>query len=306
MLNAHLEPLFDDVGTIVTPDRAGLRISDLDQQDVIRLFERTGVVLFRGFDITPESLPAVTDLYTETYSGDAERRAQRFDQRIIRNVDMGARAVLLHSEASFTPAWPEIIWFFCVTPPEKDGATTICDGIAAWSALSNRTKDFFQLNPVRYDLRVPIGQKRPGRGTKPWMYNSLGVGDAMIDWDAGVTHLTQVRSAVTEGRTKNTLCFANHLIVHMDSEDQLINRSLLDGSPLPSDVMDEIRSVTDRHTHEILWQAGDVAMIDNKRVMHGRRAYEAGDRRDIVIVQTARASFAYGATTRDALGRSRP
>ena len=39
-------------------------------------------------------------------------------------------------------------------------------------------------------------------------------------------------------------------------------------------------------------------MIDNKRFMHGRRAFDKGTKRDIVIVQTERASFGYGSTTR--------
>ena len=47
----------------------------------------------------------------------------------------------------------------------------------------------------------------------------------------------------------------------------------------------------------------DFVMIDNKRFMHGRRAYKKGINRDIVIVQTQRASFAYGATTRKRINK---
>ena len=39
-------------------------------------------------------------------------------------------------------------------------------------------------------------------------------------------------------------------------------------------------------------------MIDNKRFMHGRKSFDKGIERDIVIVQTERASFSYGSTTR--------
>jgi len=39
-------------------------------------------------------------------------------------------------------------------------------------------------------------------------------------------------------------------------------------------------------------------MIDNKRFLHGRRSFAKGINRDIVIVQTERANFGYGSTTR--------
>jgi len=301
MLNAHIQPLYEEVGTLVTAHDPSQKITDLETLAVIDLFEKTGMILFRGFDISPQTLPAVTDTYTESYAVDAARRAKRFDQKIIRDVDVGAHAVLLHSEASFTPAWPELIWFLCMVPAQRDGATTVCDGVKAWQNLSERARNFFLLNPIRYELQVPLGQTKPGRGKRPWLFNTLGAGDATIDWDTGMIHLTQVRPAVTEGRTKNTLCFANHLIIHMDSENQLMKRTLLDGSNIPQDIMEEIHAVTESCTHEIAWQPRDLAMIDNKRLMHGRRAYKAGDKRDIVVIQSARASFGYGVTARKSI-----
>ena len=39
-------------------------------------------------------------------------------------------------------------------------------------------------------------------------------------------------------------------------------------------------------------------MVDNKRFMHGRKSLIEGGTRDIVVVQTQRASFGYGSTTR--------
>ena len=39
-------------------------------------------------------------------------------------------------------------------------------------------------------------------------------------------------------------------------------------------------------------------MIDNKRFMHGRKAFEKGDKRDLVVIQTSLANFGYGSTTR--------
>ena len=46
------------------------------------------------------------------------------------------------------------------------------------------------------------------------------------------------------------------------------------------------------------WKKNDLIMIDNKRIMHGRRAFQKGDKRDLVVVQSSLANFGYGSTTR--------
>ena len=38
------------------------------------------------------------------------------------------------------------------------------------------------------------------------------------------------------------------------------------------DEIEALRALAETYTHEINWQDGDIAVIDNTRVMHGRRA----------------------------------
>jgi hypothetical protein len=45
-----------------------------------------------------------------------------------------------------------------------------------------------------------------------------------------------------------------------------------DGSRATPDEIEEMRDVAETCTHEINWQDGDIAVLDNTRVMHGRRA----------------------------------
>lgn len=44
-----------------------------------------------------------------------------------------------------------------------------------------------------------------------------------------------------------------------------------DGSIIREDPIAELTELCEQHTQEIEWQDGDVAIIDNKRFMHGRR-----------------------------------
>lgn len=47
-----------------------------------------------------------------------------------------------------------------------------------------------------------------------------------------------------------------------------------DGEEIPADLLAEAEAVCDRFTYDIGWQHGDIVLIDNTRVMHGRRQIE--------------------------------
>jgi hypothetical protein len=55
--------------------------------------------------------------------------------------------------------------------------------------------------------------------------------------------------------------------------------SMLEDGPLPDDVRDELTAACARHAIPIGWQPGDVALIDNWSVLHGRTGYSDPRRR---------------------------
>jgi len=46
-------------------------------------------------------------------------------------------------------------------------------------------------------------------------------------------------------------------------------------------------------------------MVDNLRFLHGRRAYDKDDPRELYLIQSEQASFGYGSTARSSLARHR-
>lgn len=291
----ELSGLFQHGGLIVSPT-SSRSLLDLECGEIVRLFEHHGVLLFRGFNLAAEGISSVTDLYTESYANDALRRKSRFGQAVVHNVDYGNQEILLHSEASFSPVWPEIIWLYCSIPPNNNGTTTLCDSIQLWRYLSAEAKGFFLTEPVSFQLEIPAIKKRLGKGSRPWVNQCLGT-QGYLDWDTGTIHLNQLRWAVQNSRFSDTLCFANHLLIELDSEPQIISRTMASGKEIPENISQEIRQKANILTYELEWKSYDLLMVDNRRFMHGRRAYD-GDARDIVIVQTARASFGFAVTTR--------
>ena len=274
-------------------------ISKLDYLDIIRLFEVKGLIIFRDFEIDPQRLSELTSRYTETYANDAQRRENRLDQKVVNNVDDGNQEMALHSEASFSPNWPEIVWFFCNEAPTEGngGATTFCDGIKLWDSLSTNTKNFFQLNPIKYELEIPIKNISKKKGSKKWPLNFQGSADGILDYEKSILKITQIRFAVIHSRIPGKICFSNHTL-YKNTDPTIIKWGTIHDKDIPSEIIKEVEEKSKLITYDLKWKKGDLLMIDNKRFMHGRRSFKEKDKRDIVNIQTATASFGYGSTTR--------
>lgn len=277
-------------------------IKQLKYEEVVSLFERKGLIIFRDFKINPKDLTEIVSKYTETFANDAQRRENRMNQKIVNNVDKGKEEMALHSEASFSPNWPEIVWFFCnIAPPTgKGGETTVCDGIKLWDSLSADVKNFFQLNPIKYELEIPIQNLKKQKLEKKWILNFQGSGNGKLDYNKGILKITQIRFAVQQSRIPGKLCFSNHTL-YKNTDPTIINWGTIDNKKIPYNIIKEVEEKSKKITFDLNWKKGDLVMIDNKRFMHGRRSFKDIVSRDIVNIQTATANFGYGSTTRNRL-----
>ena len=300
MKTGTISDLFEGGGLIIYNSK-NENLFDIQYNDTVSLFEQYGIILFRGFKLNGGELTKFTDIYTQEYSGDALRRKIRFDNRKIRNVDYGFSKVDLHSEASFTPSWPELVWFYCNVAPNNGGETILCDGIKLWDDLTAETKGFFLSEPIHYQLKIPVIKKRSNNIKKPWFMPIIGAGNGFVVHKDGCLHIVQKRYAVQESRMSGQFAFANHLFIHLDSEPQLVNRTLSNKRDIPDSIYKEITDKADPFTYDHIWEKNDFLMLDNKRFLHGRKSLTEGDPRDIVVIQSQSASFGYGSTTRNSI-----
>ena len=85
------------------------------------------------------------------------------------------------------------------------------------------------------------------------------------------------------GRFKGKDCWFNQMIVYHSGQSSNLEMPphasydvvFGDGSPLPTDVVERCRRIHDENSVDIPWQEGDMMIVDNLCVMHGRRAYKA-------------------------------
>ena len=301
----ELSSLFKFGGLSIIP-LENPNIDLLNREDIILLFEHYGVILFRELDLEPNNILSFTDKFTLRYSNDKFNRQKRFNSDKLRSVDAGSEAHVLHSEASYSPSWPEIIWFYCNTPPSIGGETMFCDGIELWEILGTEAKTFFLRQPLKFELNIPTGIVKPNRGKQKWIIQTPGVVGEM-NWETGNLHLTALRYAAHFSRHLEKISFANHVLVPLKKseeafkmDDQILNSDMVmaDGQKVPNNFLEEIREKSESICYDHSWKKKDLFMIDNKRFMHGRRSFAKNMERDIIISQTRLANFGYGSTTR--------
>jgi len=293
MLSEIISDKFFNNGLVLYPENNYEKdIFKIKSNKIKNYIEKYGAIIFRDFNINHKNLSKFTDLFTKEYSRDAIRRAERFNNNKIRNVDIGFQKVDLHSEASFTTAWPEVITFYCKKPPKFSGYSLLCDGVKLWNCLSTNSKEFFLSNPVIFKVKIPINKNNNFKGIKKWPMDYIGYHNGILNWDKGFISYNLKKFCVHESKLKNKLCFSNHLFVTLKSEPQLKKRYFEYKKNDLKKIMKEIKVKSSLMSHKLLLKKNDLLLIDNRRFMHGRTNINVKDKdRDIVILQSLKTIF---------------
>jgi alpha-ketoglutarate-dependent taurine dioxygenase len=187
--------------------------------------------------------------------------------------------VPLHGELYFhhrNP--PDLLWFFCEKPATSGGETLLSDGAAIYAALPEEIKSALGSREIRYE-------RNHDEATWKRLYRtgSLVVlkkfcrdnGIALtVNPDGGVTtRFTCSALRTFQGRTvfiNNLLPFALRHIREPERTRAAV--CFADGERIPRAWVFAIEKIANDRAHPHAWQAGDVAVIDNRRTLHGRHA----------------------------------
>lgn len=265
---------------------------------------QSGTVLFRGFDVPDAgAFDAAIAAYGEDGFSYTESLSNAVRVNITPRVFTANEAppnvsIFLHHEMAQTPIYPAKLFFYCEIAPGEGGATPLCRSDILWERLCEIAPDTaakFETLGVRYTNIMPpapdrqSGQGRSWRDTldaadKPAAEKRLQGLGYRFEWnkDESLRVTTPVLDAVRrlpDGRK----VFFNQLIAAFRGwkdarNDPSKSVTFGDGSPIDLSVMQEAIQIADELSYDLNWQAGDVALLDNFIVMHGRRPYE-GKRR---------------------------
>jgi alpha-ketoglutarate-dependent taurine dioxygenase len=264
----------------------------------------TGGLLFRGFHVNSEESfhQFITSLGTRLmrYAEGATPRTQLSGLVYTSTEYPADQQIALHNELTYVTRWPGHILFCCVVPAEKNGQTPIADVRRVLNRLSPSIVDEFRqrgwmlVRNFGEGLSLPWQQSFHAE-TREEVEEYCRQARIECEWRSDERLRTrQVRPAIVRHPETNEEVWFNHVAFwHVSSleagvreamqgmfaEDELpYNTYYGDGGRIEDKVVAEIRAAYQAETVEFLWERGDVLLLDNMLVAHGRREY-AGARR---------------------------
>jgi alpha-ketoglutarate-dependent taurine dioxygenase len=269
-----------------------------------------GGLLMRGFDVLGEQpfqqLARAFGHELLSYEfGSTPRKA--VEQGVYTSTEYPAHQVIpLHNEQSYTLAWPLKIWFHCVQPSAEGGETPIADSRLIYQRLDPVLRQRFSERRLMYVRNYGNGLDLPweqafNTDDRSEVERFCRANRIEFEWKTdGELRTRQVCQAVARHpRTGEMVWFNQAHLFHVSNLAPAVREGLLavvedpldlprnvyygDGSPLEDSALEEIRSVLDDCTVSFPWQQGDVLMLDNMLVAHGRSSFK-GPRKVIVAM----------------------
>ncbi|SMY09265.1 TauD/TfdA family dioxygenase [Flavimaricola marinus] len=294
--------LQDDFGAILTAE-PGDKATDISPETLQSLLTKHGTILFQGFNTTTEEFDVITDKlgtdymnykgggYVRKTTGEEDGKTMLSTSTTLEKgkIKPMTMPLPLHAEMFYTDKRPLLLWFYCVTPAEKDGQTTIGDGVAIYKRLSQKWKDLLAEKRLMYLRSYPDGIWQ-----NIYQTDDIEVARGFCH-DSGMTtevdadntlHTTYLTTAIPKTRWGGHTAYINSAMTVVMQEgtdrEKLSSIRLEDGERLPREMIKEIVDIQSDLIIELEWQSGDFVLLDNSRTMHGRRGFE-DTRRNVLL-----------------------
>lgn len=254
------------------------RLRDFDAEIALQALKAHGAALLRGFDGGMDDFRALTSaLCSSEVFNESPARAIIDRERLIQTVDLGVDAFPLHPELSREPFQPDACFFWCLAPPSRGGETTVCDGVEIVRRMPASLRAAFEGRTLEYrQLATPevliywLGSAEPASLVSPYA-------DCPYQFfvnPAGRIARSFTRPALTTPVFSEEPCWNNFILFAHYHLGMPNFPTFEGGEPIPLPLIEEVKAIADAVTAPIAWRKGDIAILDNWRVMHGRNAIE--------------------------------
>jgi alpha-ketoglutarate-dependent taurine dioxygenase len=295
---------------VIEPAAPGTALASwvaVNRQFLEDALQKHGGILFRGFNLQePEDLEAVI----RAVSGESLEYRERSSPRhavsgnIYTSTDYpSSQPIFLHNENSYQQEWPLKIFFFCRQAPGQGGETPIADVRKVLARISPEIRDRFAARQWSYIRNFGDGfglswQTVFQTSDKEAVDRHCRERGIETEWkDEDRLRTRAVRPAIARHPRTGELVWFNHAtFFHVSTLEPMVREALLeefeeeelpantyygDGLPIEPEVLDHLRAAYHAETVSFPWQQGDLLMLDNMLVAHGRAPF-SGPRQILV------------------------
>ena len=254
-------------------------------------FRNFGIASATDFDAFIRAFEYPNFAYAESLSNAV--RVNKTERVFTANEAPSDVRIHLHHEMAQTPIYPSRLFFFCEQAAETGGATPLCRSDILLDRLREAEPEFIKkcehaglkysnVMPAADDASSGMGrswQSTLGAETNAEAESRLAKLGYSWEWlaDGCLRATTPVLDAVRVLPCGQSVFF-NQLIAASQGWADTRNDPTKaithgDGSALDTKAVQTACKIADELTFDVPWQTGDVALIDNFRVMHARRPF---------------------------------
>jgi len=270
------------------------------REELVKQVERHGAVLFRGFGLQSaedfDRFICAFNLKNFPYEESLSNAVRvNFTPRVFSANEAPPEVkIYFHHEMAQTPIFPSKLFFFCLQAAEEGGATPLCRSDILFEEIERQLPEFAQkceLHGLQYKNVMPAANDAASGMGRSWQSTFSVTSREMAEdrlrelnysweWLANdcLSATTPVLPAVLEVEPGRKTFF-NQLIAAFrgwkdERNDPAKAIKLGNGEPLDKNAVLQVAEIADQLSFDIPWQSGDVALIDNFVVMHGRRPFQ--------------------------------
>jgi len=249
-------------------------VLDIEKKDVLNNLKEHGSLHLKNFDVSVETFTQFIGKIASRITCDPARKASTENAQLIMSGDM---AMGLHLENGNAPYIPDFQFFYCQKAPKKLSRTTYCDGAKAFQRLSSATASLLQNRKIMYTRFIDESRWKKYFSTE--LNKEVKSLEEIIPLLPADTQLIAHDNGKIEWRVRRYAVFKDwmsrlqvqaHCILAPSVNYDIPRVTWSDGSLINPSIIGEIIDTCEKETHPMDLEDGDVVVLNNHRVMHGR------------------------------------